>query len=129
MSRPRIRHLALYAPDTRALADFYMRVFDMEEMRAAGPPGKGPVFLTDGHVNLAILPLTAKGEAAPGLNHFGFEVDDRRKIERRLAREGVAPPELRPAGRYAELRAADPMGNIFDLSEGGFVGEESEKRA
>ena len=37
MSRPKIRHLALYTPDTDKLAAFYVSVFDMEIKLRAGP--------------------------------------------------------------------------------------------
>jgi predicted enzyme related to lactoylglutathione lyase len=121
MSRPRIRHLAIYTIHTDRLADFYVRVFDMEITRRAGPIGQGPVFLSDGYLNLAILPHSAKGETAVGLNHFGFEVESIAEVTERLATAGVAPPVARPAGRYAEFRATDPCGNMFDLSEHGFA--------
>ncbi|MFB3076474.1 MAG: VOC family protein, partial [Lysobacterales bacterium] len=39
MSRPKIRHLALYTPDTDKLAAFYVNVFDMEITLRAGPIG------------------------------------------------------------------------------------------
>ena len=121
MGRPTIRHLAIYTPDTDRLADFYVKVFDMEITRRAGPTGQGPVFLSDGYLNLAILPHSARGEIAVGLNHFGFEVDSIEETTRRLRDAGVPPPAARPAGRYAEVRATDPSGNMFDLSEHGFA--------
>lgn len=120
MSRPKIRHLALYTPDTDKLAAFYTSVFDMEIKLRAGPIGKGPVFLSDGYMNLAILPATTQGEVAVGLNHFGFLIDDIEALTEKLISEGVEKPTMRPAGRYAEFRAADPLGNAFDLSEHGF---------
>ena len=120
MNRPKIRHLAIYALDTDKLANFYVTVFDMEITLRAGPIGKGPVFLTDGYMNLAILPATTKGEAAVGLNHFGFHVEDVDEITASLLAAGIDKPTMRPAGRYAEFRATDPCGNAFDLSEHGF---------
>ncbi len=131
MSRPKIRHLALYTPDTDKLATFYVNVFDMEITLRAGPIGKGPVFLSDGYMNLAILPATTHGEVAVGLNHFGLLVDDIEAITEKLIAEGVGEPSMRPAGRYAEFRAADPLGNAFDLSEHGFQEDQAarDKRA
>ena len=131
MSRPKIRHLALYTPDTDKLAAFYVNVFDMEITLRAGPIGKRPVFLSDGYMNLAILPATTHGEAAVGLNHFGLLVDDIEAITEKLIAEGVGEPSMRPAGRYAEFRAADPLGNAFDLSEHGFQEDQAarDKRA
>ena len=115
MSRPTIRHLAMYTLNTDELAGFYVTVFDMEIVLRAGPIGKGPVFLTDGYMNLAILPATTRGEATVGLNHIGFQVDDIDDITNKLLAEGIEKPTMRPAGRYAEFRATDPCGNAFDL--------------
>jgi predicted enzyme related to lactoylglutathione lyase len=121
VGKPTIRHLAIYTTHTDRLADFYVKVFDMEITRRAGPVGQGPVFLSDGYMNVAILPHSAKNETAVGLNHFGFQVDSVADITQRLLAAGVASPAPRPAGRYAEFRAADPCGNMFDLSEHGFT--------
>ena len=131
MSRPKIRHLAMYTLNTDELAGFYVTVFDMEIVLRAGPIGKGPVFLTDGYMNLAILPATTRGEATVGLNHIGFQVDDIDDITNKLLAEGIEKPTMRPAGRYAEFRATDPCGNAFDLSEHGFQEDEAarDKRA
>lgn len=125
MAKPKIRHLAIYAPDTDKLAAFYVTVFDMEEVLRAGPTGKGPVFLTDGYINLAILPQSPKGEIPVGLNHFGFHVEDVKSITDKLVAAGMAEPVMRPAGRYAEFRGSDLYGNMFDLSEHGFQEDEA----
>ncbi len=125
MAKPKIRHLAIYAPDTDKLAAFYVNVFDMEEVLRAGPTGKGPVFLTDGYINLAILPQSPKGEIPVGLNHFGFHVEDVNSITDKLVAEGMEEPVMRPAGRYAEFRGSDLYGNMFDLSEHGFQEDEA----
>jgi len=82
----------------------------MEITFRAGTIGKGPVFLTDGYMNLAILPATTSGEAAVGLSHFGFHGEEIENITKRLL----------AAGRYAEYRGTDPCGNAFDASAHGF---------
>ena len=115
----------MYTQNTDELADFYVRVFDMEIVLRAGPVNKGPVFLSDGYMNLAILPATTKGEATVGLNHIGFQVDDLAATTDKLVAAGVEAPTQRPAGRYAEFRAMDPCGNAFDLSEHGFQEDEA----
>jgi hypothetical protein len=82
--------------------------------------GKNAYFLTDGYLMLAILPHRLEGEAAVGLNHFGFNIEDNEEILKRLAKWQVEVPKQRPADRpYAELRAVDPEGNWFDISEEG----------
>lgn len=128
MAKPKIRHLAIMTPDPQKLAKFYVSVFDMDiAMEAKGTSGSGPVFLTDGYLNLALIPHSANSDAAVGLNHFGFHVEDVSEIADRLEKEGIREPAMRPAGRYAEYRAADPFGNAFDLSEHGFQEDEEAK--
>jgi catechol 2,3-dioxygenase-like lactoylglutathione lyase family enzyme len=116
MAKPKIRHLALFAREPKKLADFYTSVFDMEVAYA----GKNAFFLTDGYLMLAILPHRLDGEAAVGLNHFGFNIESRAEIMKKLERHGVELPKPRPGDRpYAEFRAVDPEGNWFDISEEG----------
>jgi catechol 2,3-dioxygenase-like lactoylglutathione lyase family enzyme len=118
MGKPKIRHLALFARKPRELADFYVRNFDMELVRSS--PGGGQ-FLTDGYFSLAILPHKLEAEAAVGLNHFGFMVEDIAAVSEKLAQDGLEEARARPSNRpYAEFRACDPEGNQFDLSERGF---------
>jgi hypothetical protein len=83
--------------------------------------------LTDGYLSLAILPHRLDGEAACGINHFGFTVDDTADISQQLVEAGVEEPKKRPATRpYAEYRGCDPEGNWFDISEHGFDDVETE---
>jgi catechol 2,3-dioxygenase-like lactoylglutathione lyase family enzyme len=116
MAKPKIRHLALFARDPKKLADFYTSVFDME---VAATNGRA-YFLTDGYLMLALLPHRLEGEAAVGLNHFGFNLENLEETRKKLAALGLVEPKARPGDRpYAEFRAADPEGNWFDLSEEG----------
>ena len=122
---PKIRHLALMCMNPEKLAKFYCEVFDMEVVERNG---SGGVFLTDGYMNLALLKQQAVGKA-PGLNHFGFHVEDAEEIARRISKWDVVGPEKRPADRiYAEQRATDPEGNNFDIAEGGFDREASARK-
>lgn len=119
MAKPQIRHLALFARDPEKVAKFYERVFEMEiaHKNTAG----NAYFLTDGYISLAVLPHSTAKEAAVGLNHFGFMVEDQDEIARRIEDSGLEGPTKRPADRpYAETRACDPEGNMFDLSVHGF---------
>jgi predicted enzyme related to lactoylglutathione lyase len=125
MAKPAIRHLALYARDTEKLATFYMDVFEMTMLHDDGP-GK-PKYLSDGYFTLAILQHRLTASSAVGLNHFGFTVDDRPEMSKRLVDAGVEEPKPRPADRpFAEYRGVDPEGNWFDLSQHGFSTAESE---
>jgi catechol 2,3-dioxygenase-like lactoylglutathione lyase family enzyme len=116
MAKPKIRHLALFARDPQKLAEFYSSVFDMEIVHARGRAR----FLTDGYLMLALLPHRLEGEAAVGLNHFGFNLENREEVTKKLEALGLETPKARPGDRpYAEFRAVDPEGNWFDLSEEG----------
>lgn len=118
MSRPQIQHLAIMARDPEKLAQFYEKNFQMERLHTSKTGG---VFLTDGHLTLAVLRHKLEGEAACGINHFGFSVDSIDQMSNLLVEDGLEEPKARPAHRpYAEYRAVDPEGNQFDLSEHGY---------
>ena len=119
MAKPRLRHIALFASDPKRVAEFYQKVFEMELVRES--PTANAYFVSDGHINLAILPHSTEGSAVRGLNHLGFQVEDQDEIARRMEAVGVKGPKKRPADRpYAEQRGADPEGNMFDISVKGF---------
>ena len=70
----KIKHIAIKTPDPEKTAAFYKEVFGLQEV------GKGMtgVYLSDGHINLAILKVLEhpEGPDLPGFHHFGFQVDD-----------------------------------------------------
>lgn len=118
MAKPKIRHLALFARDPAKLAAFYHSVFDMEIVHKSP---SGACFVSDGYLTLALLPHRLEAEAAVGLNHFGFHVEDSEEMSRRLVAAGTEQPKKRPSNRpFAEYRGVDPEGNWFDLSERGY---------
>lgn len=86
----------------------------------------GAIYMSDGYLTLALL--RNRGEATPsGINHFGFQVDDLKDIEGKL-QKFEEPLTERPSNRpYAEYRAMDPDGNLFDVSVHGY--EEAEFQA
>ena len=122
MSRPKIKHLAIMSRNPDKLAKFYQDVFEMEVLnRSDGLHGLPAIFLADGYLNRAILPCTLQGEATPGINHFGFQIDDLEGTAQSLMDHRAEDPKKRPSNRpYAEHRGADPEGNLFDLSVHGF---------
>ena len=102
----------------RSLAKFYCDVFEMKVV--ARSESRKNVFLTDGYMNLALLSQKTEGKQN-GLNHFGFHVEDAELIAERLKEWDVVGPTDRPPDRvYAEQRATDPEGNMYDIAEGGF---------
>jgi catechol 2,3-dioxygenase-like lactoylglutathione lyase family enzyme len=112
----KIRHLAIKTKSPERLAAFYEEVFGLKRIRSEKG---GAIYMSDGYLTLALL--RNRGEATPsGINHFGFHVDDLDDIEERL-KKFEEPLVQRPANRpYAEYRAMDPDGNLFDVSVHGY---------
>src|SRR5579862_2913443 len=110
----KIRHIAIFSEDPAALAEFYADVFDM---KIQGKSDEGAVWMTDGYMDIALLPR--KHELAPqGVHHFGITIDEDEKahVYRRLKERGnfvMKPPPGRP---YVEDAVKDADGNKFDLS-------------
>lgn len=118
-----IRHLALRARDTHRLAEFYKSAFGLHELRRRETRDGGEaIYLTDGHVNLALLPARDESE---GLHHFGFSIEsdeDEDRVSKAViehhARDGLT---ARPRdNRYAQARLIDPVGIPIDVSRSGF---------
>ncbi|HEY7067687.1 MAG TPA: VOC family protein [Chloroflexota bacterium] len=116
----KIRHIAICAQDPFKLAEFYKETFGMHEVQRM----EKSVFVSDGYINLALLPASAN-DGKEGIAHFGFQVEDPEEIARRGkaagAQTGIAP---RPRdGRYAEFRIHDPVGTGVDLAKAGWAVE------
>ena len=72
----RIRHLAILTEDVERLVKFYTNSFGLEVVEGVGTA----TYLTDGHLNLAIIPIGPEREIEgshlkEGINHLGFEVE------------------------------------------------------
>ncbi len=114
---PKLKHIAIITLEPEKLEKFYTEVFDMKVLNKTKTGG---VYLTDGYINLALLPNRAEGKPS-GINHFGFHVEDADEITKRLADWGIDEPAERPRNRpYAETRGSDPDGNNIDISVHGF---------
>jgi catechol 2,3-dioxygenase-like lactoylglutathione lyase family enzyme len=111
-----IRHIALYTPNPQRLATFYCKLFDMKEVDRTD---RTSIFLSDGHLNLALL--YQRKEEPIGLSHFGFHVSSIEEMQQRAekagVRRGAARPERIP---FAEYRVHDPEGNGVDISQKGW---------
>src|SRR5579872_2418008 len=119
---PRIQHIAIFAEDQEKLVEFYKKAFGMKEVWShhSGEGGGGQAFyLSDGHINLAILPARGRPE---GIDHFGIQVDDLDGASQAaLDAGGTQGPKAVPQdGRFAEVFVKDPVGTRVDLSERGW---------
>lgn len=117
----KIRHLAIWTEDTEKMARFYTEVFGLEELYREERPG-GKRFLTDGYFNLALLPNDSQN-APNGFYHFGFEVDSADAVIEKMKQLNISrlPKPRKSSSPYAEIRASDPDGNFFDISEHSFL--------
>ncbi len=119
----KIRHIAFFTEDPKALAEFYVDVFGMkitkvmdEESEESGTA----VFVTDGYIDVALI-RSKDRNARLGINHYGFTIDPSEqasilaKIEKRGIKAKTPPPD-RP---YIEIAVWDNDGNKIDLSTTG----------
>jgi predicted enzyme related to lactoylglutathione lyase len=125
----KIRHMAIKSADTNSLAEFYKQTFEMVEVWRT-PKENGAVYLTDGYINLAILPNREAG-VPDGIDHFGFQVDDvdataERALESGATQGRTAVPN---DGRFNEGYICDPVGQRVDLSAAGWGIEPHDRSA
>jgi catechol 2,3-dioxygenase-like lactoylglutathione lyase family enzyme len=110
MAKPRIRHIAINVADREKTAEYYKKVFHMEE-KERGPGGT--IYLSDGHLDLALI---STNKYPWGIHHFGFKVDSVKGIEE--AAQTTA--EANTFGAIAESWIKDVEGNRVDVSEHGW---------
>ena len=110
-----IRHVAIRTENVEKLVKFYTTTFGLKVIDGVGPA----TYLTDGYLNLAIIPRG--NHPNEGIDHFGFEVESIDALVPVCAEEGAATKIIkRPANREAEFRVHDPDGNLVDLSQHGW---------
>jgi catechol 2,3-dioxygenase-like lactoylglutathione lyase family enzyme len=112
----KIRHIALLTNDPPKLAEFYRNSFGMKEVARSGEK-QDAIYLSDCHINLAILPARGRPE---GIFHFGFEVENVEKATHAAIEAGATKgtDSLPRDGRFAEGFIKDPVGTRVDLSLG-----------
>src|SRR5213594_3691188 len=130
----KIKHIAIRTPDPEKTAAFYKDVFGLKEVGQA----RTGYYLSDGHINLAILKAREQGtEESPrdasgyaGVHHFGFMVDDVDETRRKLEAAGATAmtdrtdPRHAPAAgarSYYEIKFRGPDNQEFDVTESGWI--------
>ena len=142
----RIRHIAIQTQDEEATKNFYVENFGLKVVKKLESDRISGYFLTDDHINLAILNFkndvlagTERGKGWSGIHHIGFQVDSLEDTTTRL-QETVAKPRddinvalgLGAGGATAghgnvEVRYIGPDNVNFDVSETGWIGTPSNK--
>jgi glyoxylase I family protein len=133
----RLRHIAIATDDPEATARFYREGLGLADAGRVDSPLADGYYLTDGHVNIAILrfkdALAATVEGAPkhrGLHHLGFGVDDLRGGIAQIQQAGASfhpiqaqhPEALEGRGANVEVKFTGPDGVMVDLSGVGWAG-------
>jgi catechol 2,3-dioxygenase-like lactoylglutathione lyase family enzyme len=126
----RIRHIALVVKDLEATADFYVQALGLKRSAMSEGPTARRIYLSDGHVNLALLQY--KGETGSGLkdaagfvgvHHFGFQVDDFEQRQKAIEKAGgkFFFDLGGPGDDDFERKFKDPNGIIFDINWQGWT--------
>jgi catechol 2,3-dioxygenase-like lactoylglutathione lyase family enzyme len=110
MGNPRIRHIALNVQNRDEVAEYYKKIFGLEE-KHRGP--NGTIYLSDGFVGVALI---HNPNIPWGINHFGFEVENVQAIEAAAQTTSVS----NTFGAVAENWIHDPEGNRIDITEHGW---------
>jgi catechol 2,3-dioxygenase-like lactoylglutathione lyase family enzyme len=112
----KIRHIAIRCEDTEKTAQWLQ---DALELQLVQRRGSGAIDLSDGDVNVTLLPLglgTADRPTKPGFEHIGMTVADDEVARKRLLANGAT--ELNPIGLgdvYYEAKFKSPDGLVIDV--------------
>ena len=125
-----IKHVAIRTQDPEKTAAFYEQAFGLRRVGL----GRNGVYLSDGHINLAILKCAdaSDGTMGPsGIEHLGFQVEDVDSTLATIARLGgkplterveVTPVDASTPQSYYEIKCLGPDAQIIDVSGSGWVG-------
>jgi catechol 2,3-dioxygenase-like lactoylglutathione lyase family enzyme len=130
----RIRHIAIATRDPKTTAQFYIEGLGLKEVGKVNSPTAEGYYLSDGHVNLAILkfkyddPATTEGMLRyTGLHHFGVEIENMEQSREQIEKAGAVhrpypgTEEMAKRGNV-EVKFTGPDGVTIDLSEHGWLG-------
>jgi catechol 2,3-dioxygenase-like lactoylglutathione lyase family enzyme len=130
----RIRHIAIATRDLEATTQFYIEGLGLKQVGKINTPTSEGYYLSDGHVNFAILKFKydepAKTEGTlkwTGIHHFGLEVENMEEARARIEKAGAVyrpypgTEEMAKRGNV-EVKFSGPDGVTIDLSEHGWLG-------
>jgi catechol 2,3-dioxygenase-like lactoylglutathione lyase family enzyme len=130
----RIRHIAIATRDLEATKKFYIDGLGLKEVGKINTPTSEGCYLTDGHINFAILrfkydePAKTEGTLRyTGIHHFGLEVENMEEARAQIEKAGAVhrpypgTEEMAKRGNV-EVKFSGPDGVTIDLSEHGWLG-------
>jgi catechol 2,3-dioxygenase-like lactoylglutathione lyase family enzyme len=112
----KIRHIAIRCEDTEKTAQWLQQALELQLVQRRG---SGAIDMSDGDVNITLLPLglgTADRPTRPGVEHIGVTVADDEVARKRLLAAGAT--ELNPIGLgdvYYEAKFKSPEGLVIDV--------------
>ena len=135
----KIKHIAIATQNPEETASFYREVFDLETVGRVENDNAEGYYLSDGHVNIAILRFKNGtvaghefGTEYSGIHHIGFQVEDAEAADSRLRKAMSLPRDdinsalnsdiTKGHGRNVEMKYSGPDGVMIDISQGGWVG-------
>jgi catechol 2,3-dioxygenase-like lactoylglutathione lyase family enzyme len=120
----KIRHVATHTERYDSMAKFYQTVFGMKQITTGlvdetGQHNPNRGHISDGVIGLALL--TKRPGSQQGLDHFGFECEDVKEVLARIEQKypGLQFTKALSYVPFAGIRAQDPAGTQFDLSQKG----------
>ncbi len=105
----KIRHISYRAEDVDGMAKFFVDAFGLTMVQKRKD---GAIDLSDGSVNISILPLAANRSRRAGLEHIGFSAEDDQEQIRRVEAAGAIKESTRSP--YEE-KFKGPEGIIVDV--------------
>ncbi len=120
----KIRHVAAHTEHYDKEVRFYQTIFGMKQITTGMVDETGKANPSRGHISDGVIGmalLAKRPGSQQGLDHFGFEVEDVKEVLDRLRRNY---PEILVTNAlnyvpFAGVRAQDPAGTQFDLSQKG----------
>ena len=120
---PKLNHIALYSSAPERTANFYKRVFAMQESGRGETAFAETISLSDGYVDFSVAGFRSPEIAAQrhypcsfGLSHFGFLVEDREAAAQRLC--AVGAERVKNIPNVAD-KWKGPDGVVFDITDKG----------
>ena len=105
----KIRHISYRAEDVEAMAKFFVDAMGMTMIQKRKD---NAIDLSDGSVNISVLPLAANRSRRAGLDHIGFYAEDDQEQIRRMEAAGAIKESTRSP--YEE-KFKGPEGIIVDV--------------
>ena len=112
----KIRHIAYRASDVEKMANFFV---DALGMNITQRRKNRAIDLSDGTINITVLPLRGTENENQGIDHIGFSAENDDEAGRRLEAAGgkkIATIELGSPAHY-EAKFKGPEGIVVDIGK------------